>query len=553
MRQTTRRKRLASLFVLFLVLATVAVMTAGEATRAQADGKPAKPTGLTAQADQQGVHLSWDSPAGTDITHYRVLRKATETESRFRPVEANTGSADASYTDTTAAAETRYAYRVQAVNSHGKSKKSRGSRITTPPTATEEEATEPPDQVGSVDASQEAGDGTETRPVTVSWTAVDGATKHQVQRNTGPSGAGESTATDLEADATSHEDTDTAYYTKYWYRVRAGNDAGYGPWSDDAEIRTARQPGTPAPPGGLTAAEDQAGTVVMSWTAPDGDESVDGYRVYRRDIESGNEKELATPDADTTSHSDDTVRPERWYSWWVVAHNSVGDSPSSKMETLKTKVQTGGVPNPPTGLELSEDTAGEVVVSWNAASDGPDATEHRIYRGKVGESNTGIIASVSVGTTSYTDSSAEGEVWYEYYVRAMNLAGDSSAEGPEAIHTKPQTPGVPNRPTSVTATEDNPGEVLVSWTAPSDGDDPTGYKVYRKELNDTGEHALVGTVDAPSVSYTDDTVDGEVWYDYRVRATNSAGDSGESLPETILTQAQTEGAPPAPEDTDASQ
>ena len=92
MKQATTRKRLASLFVLFLVLATVAVMTAGEATLAQADGKPAKPTGLTAQADQQGVHLSWDSPVGTDITHYRVLRKATETESRFRPVEANTGS-----------------------------------------------------------------------------------------------------------------------------------------------------------------------------------------------------------------------------------------------------------------------------------------------------------------------------------------------------------------------------------------------------------------------------------------------------------------------------
>ena len=144
MKPATTRKRLSSLFVLFLVLATAAALTAGGATLAQADGKPARPTGLTAQADQQGVHLSWDSPAGTDITHHRVLRKATETESRFRPVEANTGSAGASYTDATAAAETQYAYRVQAVNSHGKSKRSRGVRITTPAAATEEEAAEPP-------------------------------------------------------------------------------------------------------------------------------------------------------------------------------------------------------------------------------------------------------------------------------------------------------------------------------------------------------------------------------------------------------------------------
>ena len=114
-----------------------------------------------------------------------------------------------------------------------------------------------------MDASQEEGDGTETRPVTISWTAVDGAAKHQAQRNTGPSGAGEPTATGLEANATSHQDTDTEYYTRYWYRVRAGNDAGHGPWSDDAEIRTARQPGTPAAPGDVTATEDQPGTVVI--------------------------------------------------------------------------------------------------------------------------------------------------------------------------------------------------------------------------------------------------------------------------------------------------
>ena len=86
MKPATTRKRLTSLFVLFLVLATMGVMTAGGATLAQADGKPAKPTGLTAQAGQQGVHLSWDSPAGTDITHYRVLRVVPKSPfSQFSP------------------------------------------------------------------------------------------------------------------------------------------------------------------------------------------------------------------------------------------------------------------------------------------------------------------------------------------------------------------------------------------------------------------------------------------------------------------------------------
>ena len=72
MKPATTRKRLASL-VVALVLATAAALTAGGATLAQADGKPARPTGLTAQADQQGVHFSWDNPGGAAVTHHRVV------------------------------------------------------------------------------------------------------------------------------------------------------------------------------------------------------------------------------------------------------------------------------------------------------------------------------------------------------------------------------------------------------------------------------------------------------------------------------------------------
>ena len=64
---------------------------------------------------------------------------------------------------------------------------------------------------------------------------------------------------------------------------------------------------------------------------------------------------------------------------------------------------------------------------------------------------------------------------------------------------------------------------------------------------------MIGTTAANVTTYTDDTVEPETWYDYTVRATNAAGNSAEGGMETIKTQVQTEGVPPAPDGTDADQ
>ena len=64
---------------------------------------------------------------------------------------------------------------------------------------------------------------------------------------------------------------------------------------------------------------------------------------------------------------------------------------------------------------------------------------------------------------------------------------------------------------------------------------------------------MIGTTAADVTTSTDDTIEPEIWYDYTVRATNAAGNSAEGGMETIKTKVQTEGAPPAPEDTEADQ
>ena len=64
--------------------------------------------------------------------------------------------------------------------------------------------------------------------MTVSWTAPEGAERYQVERRTGHAGSSGLVQIDTNSTATTYLDTDTAYHTHYRYRVRAGNNAGYG-------------------------------------------------------------------------------------------------------------------------------------------------------------------------------------------------------------------------------------------------------------------------------------------------------------------------------------
>ncbi len=103
--------------------------------QAQVGSPPARPTGLTVEANHDSVSLSWDSPADASISHYEILRRdvALHAVGLFFTIEANTGSAETTYTDHNVTAQTRYVYRVKAVNAHGPSQWSSFASADTPP------------------------------------------------------------------------------------------------------------------------------------------------------------------------------------------------------------------------------------------------------------------------------------------------------------------------------------------------------------------------------------------------------------------------------------
>ena len=97
---------------------------------------PDKPTGLEATVSNGQVVLTWDDPEEDDsITGYVILRRlpGVDPEGQFDELVGNTGTAATTYTDDTVSPETRYTYRIKAINEHGVSERSRWYHIDTPP------------------------------------------------------------------------------------------------------------------------------------------------------------------------------------------------------------------------------------------------------------------------------------------------------------------------------------------------------------------------------------------------------------------------------------
>ena len=107
---------------------------APEPEEEQAAEPPDQPTGLDATATHDSVTLTWDDPGDDSITGYVILRRipAVDPQGHFNELVSNTGTDATTYTDDTVSAETRYTYRIKAINEHGVSERSRWFHINVP-------------------------------------------------------------------------------------------------------------------------------------------------------------------------------------------------------------------------------------------------------------------------------------------------------------------------------------------------------------------------------------------------------------------------------------
>lgn len=114
---------------------------------------------------------------------------------------------------------------------------------------------------------------------------------------------------------------------------------------------------------------------------------------------------------------------------------------------------------------------------------------------------------------------------------------------PQLVLTFGATAAKPPAPTGLTATATSASRIALSWT--DTATDETSYTVQRS-AGGAGTWTTIATLAADSASHTDTGLASETTYDYRVRSTNTQGDSAWSNIASATTEAAPAAAPAAP-------
>src|SRR6266571_299241 len=216
----------------------------------------------------------------------------------------------------------------------------------------------------------------------------------------------------LAANTTSFTDTGLTPGTAYTYEVRAINNAGASPWSNQATVALV----PPAAPSNLAVSSFSAAAVALTWTDNSNNELA--FAVWRS-AGGGAFARIAALPPNSTSYTDTTVSAGTSYSYEVRAINNVGASPWSNQATV---TPTGLPPAAPTNLTATAAGSTQITLTWTDNSN--NETAFAVWR-ESGGGAFGRVAALAANTTRFTDTGLTPGTAYTYEVRAINNAGAS--------------------------------------------------------------------------------------------------------------------------------
>ena len=451
-------------------------------------GAPEVVANLSAEAGDEQVVLSWDTPANTDqIDAWEYgIKEANGASYAWHAIPDSRGSTTR-YTVSGLKNGTTYRFKIRAKNAIGVGPNSKRASATPVAPATV------PGLVGSLSATP--GDG----QVVLSWDAPssDGGsaiTGYEYQYS--PSGSGWTSVSDVNATVSGLNNG-----TEYTFEVRAVNGVGQGPAST-ASATPATVPGTVV---NLSAAAGD-GQVVLSWDAPssDGGSAITGYE-YQYSPSGSGWQAVSDVHATVSGLNNGTE-----YTFEIRAVNSVGKGAASS--TSATPVAPATVPGTVVNLSATPGD-GQVELGWDVpANDGGSAITGYEYQYSPSGSGWQAVSDVHA-TVSGLNNGTE----YTFEVRAVNSVGQGPASAASAT---PAT--VPGTVVNLSAAAGD-GQVVLSWAVPS-SDGGSAITGYEYQYSPSGS----GWTSVSDVNATVSGLNNGTEYTFEVRAVNSAGEGAAS-------------------------
>ncbi|HTY24810.1 MAG TPA: fibronectin type III domain-containing protein, partial [Desulfomonilaceae bacterium] len=305
--------------------------------------------------------------------------------------------------------------------------------------------------------------------------------------------------------------------TNLFYLAATGYDnaTGWGSFNG-ANLMAALAPVGLTTPTGLTATAGK-GSVTLSWTTSSGATS---YNVYRGTA-SGQEGATPIRTGITATTYTDTVTNGVTYYYKVSATNGIITSASSN-EVSATPYAVA----PPTGLTAVAGN-GSVTLRWTAS---PGATSYKIYRGTASGQEGSTPIRTGITTTTYTDRVANGVTYY-YEVSATSSAGTSPLSS-EVSATPVAPPAAPRILTYAVNSQNPPAAaVTINWASTA----TNATFTIQRATNTYFTSGLVSWSVVNATTYLDSTAAVGNRYYYRVRASNTGGNSPWSNVVTVIT------------------
>ena len=468
---------------------------------------PLPPTGLVATTAPARVNLTW--AAATNATSYQVWVKTNPSSTVPYTPLATTTNAYYSYIANFNGTTTYY-FAVSSIL---------GS-FTSAPSA-QVSATPPiplPTRPGTFTATPGA------NQVTLTWLAVSGATGYYVLRSTTSGSGYVKLTTAAPITGTSYTDTTAYAGLTYYYVIEAYNSSG-------ASANSPQESATPTIPAPTNLTYTVTGPVVtFNWNAVPG---VLGYEVQRGTVSGSYTISIGTATAPATTVNDSTAIPGVTYYYVVQAYYFVPGqnlpatfSPNSNQVTVNVTATKLAAP---TGLQAFLDTA-----------QGGPATVNLGWTKEAGVVSYNILRSTTNGGpyslegtspyAQYLGDTVTPNTTYYYVVQAVNGAGASGYSNQATITIPKATiPGTPIFTLNVYN-----GIIAVEQLDGVPG--ATAYQFYRS-TSATGTYTLLYS--GGNLIYNDTAATPGVTYYYEMTASNTAGTSPLSAPESAV-------APPIP-------
>ncbi|XP_038069656.1 protein sidekick-2-like isoform X2 [Patiria miniata] len=511
---------------------------------------PGPPTGiLFPEVTNTSVKMIWEAPVEPNgvIQSYRVSYLQEGFPDSFKQT-TDVGMNQKFTVSTGLYVNTRYSFSVEAKTRLGWGAEATAIVITTN------------DRTAPTAPSKPSVDYIRSREARISWTpGSDGngpLRYYSIQVKEG-AGSFQDRDTNVDPSVISYVVDKLSPYTDYQFRLRAHNDIGPSPDSEESDVISTEQDVPDGEPGIQEVTPITPTSVRVIWTAPPSSTHngpLQGYRISYTELPDASPVERVTTDPSQLEYQLIDLLKYQDYEVKVRAYNAKGAGPYSRPVMVYVGVATPSAA--PSNVGASGGSASSLRVTWDALPEEAQNGGLQGYKITYWETPTELriaraapIKYTKTFPSQDTEASLDGLKCFTEYsltVIGFNSAGDGPASGEITSTTEQSVPGIPS---AVGFHRIRMTSLNLTWAPPElPCGEVDGYQVYYESVTPIdGEISTITVeINGPQLVYSVEKLGEFAEYIFRVKA-RTRGRSYGPYREANVTTGPQEGKPGRPD------